>query len=65
MKTFHCEKLTGHTAAILEEIPAMTCIAKSSKSQENDPFNAACGRAFACSRFCMLYISYMFGHLIL
>ena len=38
MKTFHCEKLTGHTAAILEEIPAMTCIAKSSKSQENDPF---------------------------
>ena len=25
MKTFHHEKLTGHTAAILEEIPAMIC----------------------------------------
>ena len=23
MKTFHCDKLTGHTAVILEEIPAM------------------------------------------
>ena len=25
MKTFHHELLTGHTAAILEEIPAMVC----------------------------------------
>ena len=25
MKTSHCESETGHTAAILEEIPAMVC----------------------------------------
>ena len=40
MKTFHHELLTGYTAAILEEIPAMVCDAsRSSKSQENHPFH--------------------------
>ena len=40
MKTFHREKLTGHTAAVLEEMPAMICDAsRSSKLQENGPFH--------------------------
>ena len=43
MKTFHREKLTGHTVAILEEITrcsAMVCDAsRCSKSQENGPFH--------------------------
>ena len=51
---FHREQLTGHTAAILEEIHVMVCdglrwsamvcdAPKCLKSQEN--FIAACGRA--------------------
>ena len=40
MKTFHREKLTGHTDAIFEEIPAIICDdSRSSKLQENDPFH--------------------------
>ena len=40
MKTVHREKQTGHTDAIVEEIPAIICDAsRSSKSQENDPFH--------------------------
>ena len=46
MKTFHCQELTGHTAAILEEITAMVSNAsRDLKMAAKSCFIASCCQA--------------------
>ena len=52
MKTFHCEKVTGHTAAILEEINCydlrwFAMLLEAQNRRKMAHFIAPCGRAFS------------------